>query len=215
MSEPLSLLTRERPDIWRDALMLATSLTGYEYAHKSDGGLLACGVSRTPAEIRKDRTDWIKRSKKELEEIIKERDSGKPCDWPKDWGSDEMLTWEYVIERLKKDIKEQEGLLAADADVSVPDGAMEWLLHEVGHYVAAAPDERALPNYGVNPSEHGPDGEREWQAWAFEEIILAPFGPRSTLHTADAARRGGILEGRADASPPFRPQRPPDPCARN
>lgn len=61
-------------------------------------------------------------------------------------------------------------------EVKVPDGAMEWLLHEVGHWVAATPEERQLPNYGLTDKTFGHDGDREWQAWAFEEIVMAPFG---------------------------------------
>ena len=71
----------------------------------------------------------------------------------------------------------------------VPDGAMEWLLHEVGHWVVASPEERQLRNYGVSESEYGHDGEREWQAWAFAEIVLAPFGPSRML--APPSQRDG------------------------
>jgi hypothetical protein len=46
MTEPGSELTRERPDLWRRGLALATSLTGYVYAPKlplADGTIYACG----------------------------------------------------------------------------------------------------------------------------------------------------------------------------
>lgn len=71
--------------------------------------------------------------------------------------------------------RRRHGLFSAPR-VFVPEGAMEWLLHEVGHWLAASPEERLLDNYGLSAAEHGHDGEREWQAWAFEEIVLAPFG---------------------------------------
>jgi hypothetical protein len=73
-------------------------------------------------------------------------------------------------------LNEKAGLMSASI-VAVPDGAMEWLLHEVGHWVAASPNERKQINYGLSSSETGHDGDREWQAWAFEEIVMAPFGP--------------------------------------
>lgn len=74
--------------------------------------------------------------------------------------------------------------------VYVPEGGMEWLLHEVGHWVAATPEERRLPDYGYGQEEIGVGKAREWQAWAFEEIVLAPFG-----HSRDfipPKQRGGV-----------------------
>lgn len=68
--------------------------------------------------------------------------------------------------------------------------AMEWLLHEVGHWVASTPGERLLPNYGYGiVKQKGWGKDREWQAWAFEEIILAPFGPSRGF--APPEHRGG------------------------
>lgn len=74
--------------------------------------------------------------------------------------------------------------------VPVPDGAMEWLLHEVGHWVASTSTERQLPNYGYGiVKQKGWGKDREWQAWAFEEIIMAPFGPSRGF--APVEHRGG------------------------
>ena len=44
---------------------------------------------------------------------------------------------------------------------------MEWLLHEVGHWVGASEEERRLQNYGDT---------RELEAMAFEEIVLFSHG---------------------------------------
>ena len=74
--------------------------------------------------------------------------------------------------------------------IFLPWGDPEWLLHEVGHFVAATAAERELPNYGLGAEETGLGAEREWQAWAFQEIILAPFGPARAL--AAPHRRDGV-----------------------
>lgn len=89
------------------------------------------------------------------------------------------------LERLKQ---ERGGITLAP--IPVPDGAMEWLLHEVGHWVASTPDERRLPNYGYGTvKQKGWGKDREWQAWAFEEIIMAEFGPSRGF--APVEHRGG------------------------
>ena len=38
----------------------------------------------------------------------------------------------------------------------VPEGSLEWLLHEVGHWVAATPEQRQQVNYGLDTDEYGP-----------------------------------------------------------
>jgi hypothetical protein len=77
------------------------------------------------------------------------------------------------LEELKR---ERNGITLAP--ILVPDGAMEWLLHEVGHWVVSTPEERLLPDYGYGiVKKKGWGSAREWQAWAFEEIIMAEFGP--------------------------------------
>jgi hypothetical protein len=165
-----SALTIERPDLWHRALTLATSLTGYTYAPKlplPDGTIYACGGPAAPAvnpfREEKDIEKRLKKLRKRLEQ--EKRDRSTPhSPWQ----------WERWIEEAEKE--RDKGAKTAPT-VFVPPGNLEWILHEVGHYVAATPEERLLPNYGVSASEVGADGDREWQAWAFEEIILAPFGP--------------------------------------
>lgn len=96
------------------------------------------------------------------------------------------------IDGLKKEIEElkKERAGYSLSPVPVPDGAMEWLLHEVGHWVASTPSERRLPNYGYGiVKKKGWGKDREWQAWAFEEIIMAPFGPARGF--APVEHRGG------------------------
>ena len=82
--------------------------------------------------------------------------------------------------------------------VYVPEGAFEWLLHEVGHYVAATETERQQCNYGLPEDEslaadsgsllHGCCVEREQQAWAFESAV---FG-RQAMALASPGYRGGV-----------------------
>jgi hypothetical protein len=89
------------------------------------------------------------------------------------------------LEELKR---ERSGMTLAP--IPVPDGAMEWLLHEVGHWVASTPAERLLPDYGYGVVKtKGWGSGREWQAWAFEEIIMAEFGPSRGF--APVEHRGG------------------------
>lgn len=165
---PQSKLTMERPELWTRALTLATNLTGYIYAPKlaaADGTIWACGseyIPPTPRERIKDLEGRIK-----INEGYRKH-PGKP------WKDEDLDKWnkEYQdeIDRLKKEFN-----LATT--VYVPEGAMEWLLHEVGHYVAATPTERLLPDYGYGTiKKKGWGKARELQAWGFEEIILSPFG---------------------------------------
>lgn len=105
------------------------------------------------------------------------------------------------IGKRKKRIEDNKKRLSAGS-LLVPEGAMEWLLHEVGHWVAATQEERNLPNFGFGIIRDGEctctndftecrcGDEREWQAWAFQEIILAPFG-NSRLF-CPPPHRGGI-----------------------
>jgi len=111
------------------------------------------------------------------------------------------------INDYKKSIKERQKRIEdnqkkLEGTLLVPEGAMEWLLHEVGHWVAATEEERALPNFGFgiiregvctctsNFTECRCGDEREWQAWAFEEIILSPLG-NSRLF-CPPPHRGGV-----------------------
>lgn len=179
---PQSALTLERPDIWLRAVGLAEGLTGYNYPHKAplaDGTILACGgyYQPDPEVVRKNRRDSVVRRKRELEDVLKYR---KEHPHKEDYYETPTKDIEKQIEEYEQEIKDL-GLLAS---VLVPEGAMEWLLHEVGHWVSATSQERSLPNYGYGtilcPDDTvltGTGADREWQSWALEEIILAPFGP--------------------------------------
>jgi hypothetical protein len=73
--------------------------------------------------------------------------------------------------------------------VYIPEGGMSWLLHEIGHWVAATDNERSRPNYGLGSEEHGINAARELEAHAFENIVLAPFGDSREM-TPEAERTG-------------------------
>lgn len=161
---PQSRLTRERPDIWERAVALAEADTGMRFPHKSplpDGTVYACGGGAGLPPLRSPTP-------------LPGPEGPKPPRPP----------------RAPKDPRPPHVLPDIEArSVVVPEGAVEWLLHEVGHYVAATPEERTRPNYGLSSSESGLDGDREWQAWAFEEIVLAPWGPARSF--APPSQRDG------------------------
>jgi hypothetical protein len=169
VSDARSLLTRTRPDVWSGGLSLATALTGLRYVHKEP---LAGGT--------------IYACGKERRPSYRRRDPASPY----------RRDPSHVPGRRDPT---PDHLIIDPDEVPVPEGAMEWLLHEVGHYVAASPKERLLPNYGLSESEHGHDGEREWQAWAFEEIVLAPFGPSRLF--APPSQRDGAAYARSGPMP--------------
>ncbi|HEY3500256.1 MAG TPA: hypothetical protein VGK73_36445 [Polyangiaceae bacterium] len=211
-TEPRSLLTATRPDIWARGLAMATALTGLTYEHKSprpDGTIYSCGYSYGPPAIDPFKGLPMQERLRRLRESLRKQESEGGTGWnPWVWEKwikeaeqesptkekrrneirERVTQIEKQIEEKKHDERELNDELErlrkelnalAQPPVwraSVPDGAMEWLLHEVGHYVAATPAERLLPNYGLSESEHGYDGDRELQAWAVQEIILAPFG---------------------------------------
>ena len=163
----LSRLTRERPDLWSAGLTLSTGLTGVRYTHKSpmpDGAVYACGGGgwESPSLPPQQTPASPKPRVRDPSRVPGRRDP--------------------TPEHIKPDTVET-------LFVVVPEGAMEWLLHEVGHWIAADETERRRQNYGLSLSEYGHDGEREWQAWAFEEIVLAPFGP-SRLFAPPSQRDG-------------------------
>lgn len=164
--EPTSRLTRERPDIWTRGVALFTASTGIAVTPKvpRDGEIFACGgggVPRPSRPLTPDEQADVDRLKKEQADTI----TNEPKDWTRYWQI------ENEIFRIKR------GALLSSLAVHVPDGAMEWLLHEMGHWVAATPTERGRPNYGIGQTLWGRDAEQEWQAWAFEDIVLAPWGP--------------------------------------
>lgn len=193
-AEPSSKLTLERPDIWARALLLATGLTGMEYAPKTplaDGTIYACGGMParipTPSERIKERESEIDRMKGLIIEHPENRD------YYEMW----IKRHEEQIERIKR-----ENGIATASRVFVPEGAVEWLLHEVGHWVVATSDERLLPNYGYGSIKKiGWGAAREWQAWAFEEIILAPWGPAREL--APPSQQDGAAFSRIGPMPNF------------
>lgn len=146
-----------------------------------------------PSQIERERID------REIEDI---EDSIKNAEESILEISDELVQKKKELVDLQKQrkqlIKDRKVLLASPV-VWVPEGAMEWLLHEVGHYVASTPAERRLPNYGVTSAEFGHDGDREWQAWAFQEIVLAPWGP--ARHFAPPTQRDGAAFAKAGPMP--------------
>jgi len=165
-TEPTSRLTRERPDIWTRGVNLFTTSTGIVVTPKMprDGEIYACGGGGVPRPSR----PLTPEEQAEVDRLRKEQ-SDAICKEPKDYSR----YWQ--IERAIAEI--QRGTLLAPLVVNVPDGAMEWLLHEMGHWVAATSTERERPNYGIGQTLWGRDAEQEWQAWAFEDIVLAPWGP--------------------------------------
>lgn len=170
--QPNSILTLTMPDIWQRGLILATDLTGYRYEPKvplPDGTVYACGGYWNPTP----------RSKKEILDddlavIDRQIDYWKRVDPNGEQGKTKIAE----LEKERQERIDKDGTGPSASSVFVPEGAMEWLLHEVGHWVAATPEERLLPDYGYGTiKKKGWGKDREWQAWAFEEIILAPFGP--------------------------------------
>jgi hypothetical protein len=173
---PNSRLTIARPDIWERGLVLATALTGYQYLPKlplADGTIFACGywptlptpAPKTPAQEKQDRIDKIDSEIQWRERLIRER-------------KEDIGTFTKQIEELRK----EKATLTAAPFVLVPEGEMEWLLHEVGHWLASSPEERAMPNYG--------DGH-ELEAWAFEQMVLGPIVGRDARTVAPPTQRDG------------------------
>ena len=167
-----SQLTHDRPDIWIRALKLAGDTTGIRYVEKlplPDGTVYACGGGSTYQRPQKEKRDELAR------EIIGQEDAleivlENPYEYsPKniDDRRESIKGLKEELERLKKGILPD----APDAQalsVFIPSGAMEWLLHEVGHWVVASDADRKRPNYG---------NSRDIEAWAFEEAVLAHLGP--------------------------------------
>lgn len=208
--EPISKLTRERPDLWTRALALATDLTGYTYPHKEplpSGTIYACGdMLPRPPRTKEDVEREIDEAKKQIE-IRREPDS--------EFFSNTDF-WQRHLEQLEKELEKFNDVKPSSAcTVYVPEGEMEWLLHEVGHWIAATPAERLLPNYGLQDDILGTRAgfekiivpstgllaEREWQAWGFEEIVLSPYGPSRLL--ASPTQRDGVAFSQAGPMPYF------------
>lgn len=211
---PSSKLTLERPDIWLRGLALATHLTGYTYARKeplSDGRIYACGGAYTPspAEVReRHRYEKEKRRREEAPTVAEIDDEISDID--DRVNSPEYETWKDEIYyknrieelRVRKEwLEKRRSSLTTAPIVYVPDGAMEWLLHEVGHYVVSTPGERALPNYGLLGDDDPHSAQREWESWGFEEIIFAPFGHARDI--APPSQRDGVGFSKAGPLPDF------------
>ena len=84
--------------------------------------------------------------------------------------------WDKRIEELDREIQEIKKKLSLAPTVFVPTGSMEWLLHEVGHWLAARPECREVRNYGLDGPELSVGDDRELQAMAFQQAVLAPWG---------------------------------------
>lgn len=233
MNEPTSLLTRLRPDIWQRTISLATDLTGLMYLPKvplSDGTIYACGggapYAPTPKEIKKRRKEEreeqqrrredAQKTPEELREELKEIERSLPQldvdvekERPRAYNKRERAN--FRIGELRYEISRRCGAKMA-APILIPEGAVEWLLHEAGHWLAATPEERRLPNYGLTDGIAGVEAgfqkivvphdfraEREWQAWAFEEIVLAPWGPSRLF--VPPTQADGVAFSKADPIP--------------
>jgi len=194
---PNSLLTLERPDIWMRALELATSTTGMLYLPKLpgiDGRIWACGYYRPRPTAPPPKPTEAPAPPPPP----KPTEAPAPPPPPKPTGKEAL---EDVLAETERRIRVPEesvleypgGKKLLFQAVAVPEGSMEWLLHEVGHWLAATPEERALPNYGLTASTTGHDGQRELEAWAFEDIILAPWGS-GRLFAAPSMRDGAAFE---------------------
>ena len=163
----LSQLTYSRPDIWERALDLAVSTTGMGYVDKrplTDGTIFACGggyyIPPTPETEKKIRIrhqkEDIERMKREIADLKIKHPSLR-------------VSLRMTLEDLKRaEEKLRELEKEQKASVYVPSGAMEWLLHEVGHWVTTSSLNRTLPNYGDS---------KDIEAWAFEEAVLSHLGP--------------------------------------
>lgn len=208
METPNSHLTLTRPDIWESGLALANRLTGYDYAPKlplPDGTIYACGGGnysyyppiappkpKSDEEIRQEKIQEIDQRIEQIDWSIRDIDSSLK----------NLTDQRKKLEIEKAELEKQKRRLLASPIVFVPEGAMEWLLHEAGHWVAASIAERSLPNYGYDllfPAVSDCGDEREWQAWAFEEIILAPFGPARSF--ASPTWRDGVGFSKAGPLP--------------
>jgi hypothetical protein len=205
----MSLLTCTAPRIWIAGVTLAQSLTGVTYRPKDvspDGIVYPCysgnyypppANPRTPEEIdverrqiaRKTADAEILRIEREIERL---RDEIVRREKEIEQGNEAIEKLESELEEARKKRDDIGNPTRQALEVFVPVGAMEWLLHEVGHWLAATPRERSLVNYGLPASEEafGIAADRELQAWAFEEIVLAPWG--SARAFAPPSQRDGV-----------------------
>ena len=162
----LSQLTYARPDIWERALKLANDTTGIRYVEKHplpDGTIYACGSISIvpPLTERQDLENRIERLTRNLEWLKRNPSSNNQND------IDERTRRKEELEDKLRDLPPVPDTPKA-LSVVIPSGAMEWLLHEVGHWVVASNVDRLRPNYGDS---------RDIEAWAFEEAVLSHLGP--------------------------------------
>lgn len=214
---PSSLFALEKPLLWRQSLQIATRLTGKRYVNKlpsEDGTIWMCG-SGGGGSFYSDECDddeWRKggyEKKKDggTENGEDTEDSGKE-------GVDELQDRIDRLERLDKDrkrrieIDREIEILRKEKDrlhlaqiVHVPEGAVEWLAHEVGHWLSS--DHRDAFNMGMTEyAENDSDVARqEWEAMAFEDILFAPWAPSRIL--MPPSYRGGIPFSKDTISPVY------------
>lgn len=170
---PEEIIIRKIDDIDRRIKDHENSIAWREDPDNDDNDLRKLKKQRDEARKRKIPTPELNRQIQDGERSRKERIKNEIGELREKIGELQKERAEYTL-----------------SPIPVPDGAMEWLLHEVGHWVASTPDERLLPNYGYGTiKQKGWGSGREWQAWAFEEIILAPFG--SSRGFAPLEHRGG------------------------
>ncbi len=206
MGIPQSRLTVERPDIWHRALALATRTTGCIYAPKlplPDGTIYCCGgggyirpytpPDDTPVPLPPSQgiTDDIDREIDEIRGKISDLEESKTTT------ELELERIRAALERLRRHKKVLENDKLLSTTMYIPEGDMEWLLHEVGHWLAASPHEKALPNYGLADHDHTQHGAlREQTAFAFQGMVMAPYG-HSREFTSPSRREGPAFEGPA------------------
>ena len=214
---PGSRLTLERPDLWRRAMEMAQATTGHIYVPKlplANGTIYACGGGGSYYDYNRDRNlptptpapppsveDQIRDLEREIarieRSIIWERDSIRRKE-------KEISDFEDALIRKKSELDYLEKTRPPKSPwwkilTPVPEGAMEWLLHEVGHHIAASEEDRRLPNYGGYTDDDAVGRDREWQAWAFEDIILSRFGTSRLF--APPSQRDGIAFDKGGAIP--------------
>lgn len=74
--------------------------------------------------------------------------------------------------------------------VRIPEGAVEWLLHEVAHYFVAESDEELHPNHGLQTVKPAVAELREWSAFAIQQAVFEPWGPVHLM--VPPPHRGGL-----------------------
>jgi len=173
--KPRSALTLQRPDLWRTALELSAARTGLRFVPKvplPDGTIYCCGGGPSKK---------IDRDLVELETDIERLKAAHRVGRLTETGEESLV----ILQKELKRIKERKNSLA----VAVPEGAVEWLLHEVGHWLASTTKQRALPNYGLARESDADVMEHELRALAFQEIIFSPVA--QARHLTPTSQKDG------------------------